>query len=80
MTLQVEMRRRMMAQQLSMVRERFYWWAGFFSLATIGLTAGYIKSRQPAVIAPLVPLSFLFGYQADMALGNKMERILGTDV
>ena len=42
--------------------------------------AGYIKSKQPAVIAPLVPLSFLFGYQADMALGNKMERILGTDV
>lgn len=67
----------MMAQQLSMARERFYWWAGFFSVATLALTVGTIKSKNPAFLGPMVPLSFMFGYQADLALGNKMERIIG---
>lgn len=33
------------------------------------------KSRRPAVIAPLLPLTFVVGYQADMAYGNKLKRI-----
>lgn len=75
--LQTEMRRRMLAQQLSMQREAFNWWFGFYSLAAIGLTLGGLKTKRPAFIAPLVPLSFVVGYQADLAIGNKMERILG---
>ena len=75
--MQQEMRKRGMAQQLGMARERFYWWSGFYSLALIGLTAGFIKMKNPLIITPLVPLSFVVGYQADLVLGNKMERILG---
>ena len=38
--------------------------------------AGFAKTKNPAVLSPLIPLTFLVGYQADMALGKKMERIL----
>ena len=75
--MQNEMRKRMMAQQLSRAREMFQWWLGFYSVASIGLIMGTIKTKNPAVLSPLVPLSFMFGYQADLAVGNKMERILG---
>ena len=37
----------------------------------------YIKTKQPAVFVPLLPLSFVVGYQADMAWGGKMERVVG---
>lgn len=36
-----------------------------------------MKTRNPAVLIPLIPLSFVLGYQYDMTKGNKMERILG---
>lgn len=32
---------------------------------------------MPWAIGPLVPLSFVVGYQADLAYGNKMERVIG---
>ena len=37
----------------------------------------FIKTRRPVTIVALVPLSFIMGYQLDMAFGNKMERITG---
>ena len=33
--------------------------------------------KQPWILGPLVPLSFMVAYQADLAYGNKMERVLG---
>jgi hypothetical protein len=76
LTMQMEMRNRMMAQQLAMVREAFNWYGSFYVLATLGLVAGYVRTKNPGLIAPIIPLSFIVGYQGDMALGNKMERIL----
>ncbi|KAK3732588.1 hypothetical protein QZH41_016067, partial [Actinostola sp. cb2023] len=35
----------------------------------------YVKTKNPAIIAPFIPLSFIVGYQADYAYGNKVERI-----
>lgn len=29
------------------------------------------------MLVPLLPLTFIAGYQADLAWGNKMERVLG---
>ena len=75
--MQNEMRKRMVATQLSMARERFKWWSGFYFTTLFGLSIGAIKSKRPAILAPLVPLTFLFGYQADLAKGDQMERILG---
>ena len=39
----------------------------------------FARTKRPAMIAPLIPLSFFVGYQADLAWGNKMERIIGKD-
>lgn len=36
----------------------------------------YVKTKHPAVWFPLLPLSFVVGYQADMAWGNKMDRVI----
>ena len=54
----------------------YYRYAGFYITATIGLLAGYARTKNPAMLGPIIPFTFLVGYQADMALGNKMERIL----
>ena len=35
----------------------------------------YRKSKNPAAIAPLLPLTFLVGYQGDLAYGTKVNRI-----
>ena len=35
----------------------------------------YRKSKNPATLAPFLPLSFVVGYQADLAYGTKMNRI-----
>ena len=40
--MQMQMRERMMAQQLAMARERLYWWGAFYTLAFVGLTRGYV--------------------------------------
>ncbi|KAL5486494.1 hypothetical protein EMCRGX_G018982 [Ephydatia muelleri] len=74
--MQLLMRERMVATQLAVAREAMYWWGGFYSLCLVGLTAGFLKTKKPGVIVPIVPLSFVVGYQADMAFGNKMERIV----
>ena len=80
MEMQLQMRNRAMAQQLGRARDMFNWYGAFYVLAAFGLTAGFLKTRRPWTIIPLVPLSFIVGYQADLALGNKMERILSKYV
>ena len=35
----------------------------------------YRKSRNPAALAPFLPLTFLVGYQGDLAYGTKVNRI-----
>ena len=67
------MRERMVASQLAVVREAMNWWGGIYALSLVGLTTGFLKTKKPGVLAPIIPLSFVVGYQADMALGSKME-------
>ena len=33
------------------------------------------RTKKPAAIAPLLPLTFIVGYQADLAYGTKVNRI-----
>ena len=33
------------------------------------------RTKKPTAIAPLLPLTFLVGYQADLAYGSKVNRI-----
>lgn len=37
----------------------------------------YAKLRNPAILAPFLPLTFVFGYQIDLAYGSKIGRIRG---
>ena len=33
------------------------------------------RTKKPAAIVPLLPLTFIVGYQADLAYGSKVNRI-----
>lgn len=37
------------------------------------------KTKRPGVLAPLIPLSFVLAYYADLAYGSKIHRIRGTN-
>ena len=38
----------------------------------------YKKSGHRGALAPLLPLTFIVGYQGDLAYGSKMDRIRGN--
>lgn len=69
------MRERMMATQVARARDMFQWWAAFYGVASLGMIAGFAKSKNKAAIAPLVPLTFIVAYQYDLAYWTKLERI-----
>ena len=73
--MQNEMRERMMAQQIARGREMFTWLSSFYVIASIGMVRGYKITRKPVALAPLLPLTFLVAYQADLAYGTKVNRI-----
>lgn len=75
--MQDQMRQRMMAMQIAWSREFLKYYGSFFSLATLGLTIGAIKAKRPALLAPVVPLSFILAYQVDMAYGTLSNRMRG---
>nr|CAD7462961.1 unnamed protein product [Timema tahoe] len=75
--MQNQMRERMVSMQVARARELLYWFGSFYILAALGMIAGFRRTRKPGVLAPLLPLSFIGGYQADMAYGNKLHRIRG---
>jgi len=40
-------------------------------------SSSFKRSGKPTAFVPLIPFTFVVGYQADLAHGNKMERIRG---
>ncbi|XP_068946879.1 plasminogen receptor (KT) [Petaurus breviceps papuanus] len=77
LTMQNEMRERQMAMQIAGTREFLKYFGAFFGIAAIGLTAGAIKKKQPALFLPVVPLSFVLAYQYDMGYGTLLQRMKG---
>lgn len=75
--LQNEMRERQMAMQIAWSREFLKYFGTFSGLATISLTAGAIKRKKPALLIPIVPLSFIFAYQCDLGYGTLLQRMKG---
>lgn len=73
--MQNQMRERMMAQQIARTREMFTWLATFYVVAGVAMIRGYRITKNPAALAPLLPLTFIVGYQGDAAYGSKMNRI-----
>ncbi|XP_047228315.1 plasminogen receptor (KT) [Girardinichthys multiradiatus] len=75
--MQNQMRERQMAMQIAWSREFLKYFGSFFAVATLGLTAGAIKSRKVGMMAPIVPLSIILAYQMDNAYGTLIYRMRG---
>ncbi|KAI9562578.1 hypothetical protein GHT06_010032 [Daphnia sinensis] len=73
--MQNQMRERMVALQIARAREMLNWFGTFYAVAAVGMLTGFRHTRKPGVLVPLLPLTFIFGYQVDMAYGNKLLRI-----
>ncbi|XP_075708095.1 plasminogen receptor (KT) [Rhinoderma darwinii] len=76
--MQNQMREKQMAMQIAWTREFLKYYGTFFSLTALGLTAGAIKGKKPALFIPIVPLGFIFAYQYDMGYGTLVHRMKGT--
>lgn len=66
----------MVATGIAQARDTLRWFGAFAAVAGTGLVAAASRTRNPAFLAPLVPLSFAFAYQYDFAHGDKMKRIV----
>ncbi|KFO93008.1 Plasminogen receptor (KT), partial [Buceros rhinoceros silvestris] len=75
--MQNQMRERQTAMQIAWTREFLKYFGTFFGLTAVGLAAGAIKKKNPAVLLPIVPLSFVFAYQYDMGYGTLLQRMKG---
>ncbi|XP_056370555.1 plasminogen receptor (KT) [Oenanthe melanoleuca] len=75
--LQNLMRERQTAMQIAWTREFLKYFGTFFGLAAVVLTTGAVKRKNPAVLLPILPLSFVFSYQYDMGYGTLLQRIKG---
>ncbi|XP_022617892.1 plasminogen receptor (KT) [Seriola dumerili] len=75
--MQNQMRERQMAMQIAWSREFLKYFGTFFSVATVGLTVGAVKRKKPVLLAPIIPLGFIFAYQMDSAYGTLIYRMRG---
>lgn len=64
-----------MAMNVARSRDMVQWFGGFYSLAFVGLVSRARATKNRGWAMPLVPLSFVLGYQLDMAYFSKMERV-----
>ena len=63
--------------QLAVSRELLNWFGSFLVVAAAGLITGFRRSAKPCVLVPFLPLTFVLGYQVDLAYGSKLNRIRG---
>jgi hypothetical protein len=68
----LKQRQLMMATQLALGRERFWYYQSFVVLAAIGLTSLAVVKKDIRVILPLFPLGFAYAFQYDLFYGNMM--------
>ncbi|XP_076048283.1 plasminogen receptor (KT)-like [Oratosquilla oratoria] len=70
------MAERQMAIQVAATRERLEWFLPFsMSSAAFLYYQGYVKTKSPVVMFPLIPMAFAFAWQLDFAYGNKGDRV-----
>ncbi|NXW70197.1 PLRKT protein, partial [Hirundo rustica] len=75
--LQNLMRERQTAMQIAWTREFLKYFGTFCGLAAVVLTTGAIKRKNPLVLLPMLPLSFVLSYHYDMGYGTLLQRIKG---
>ncbi|CAO1307354.1 unnamed protein product [Diamesa hyperborea] len=73
--MQYQMKERERALELAKNREMFLWMFGFYVVAASGIWSKFARIKRPAVLTPLVPLSFVLLYFGDLGYGSKTDRI-----
>lgn len=73
-----QIRERDVAMEISRSRELFYWIGSFYAVSLIGMVSRFQSTRRPAILAPVLPMSFVVAYFADAAYGSKAHRIRGS--
>ena len=74
--MQQTMRERMMAVQVAGARDMFMFYGGAMALIFPLLIIGSIKKKNPALLGPIIPFSFILAYQYDWAYYTKADRIM----
>ena len=68
----LKQRQLQMATQVSMARERFWYYSHFVHTLTFFLIVGAIKKKKVELLGPLLPLGFAYAFQYDMCYGTMM--------
>ncbi|KAJ8926819.1 hypothetical protein NQ314_020667 [Rhamnusium bicolor] len=71
-----QMRERQVALEIAKSRELFFWYGAFYLTSVAWAITSYRYKRKSIYLAPLLPLTFVVAYQADLAYGNKLHRII----
>ena len=72
--MQNEMRERQMSMQIARAREVVKYFGCFYCIMVTGGLIGAIKTKNPRLLIPAVPLSFVLTFQLDSAYGDLMLR------
>ncbi|KAI8773234.1 plasminogen receptor (KT) [Biomphalaria glabrata] len=75
LAMQNEIRERQMAAMIAKSRDVFWFYTTFETLFSTGLTLGALRTKRYSLLVPIIPLSFIFAYQWDLAYGSKLTRI-----
>ncbi|KAG5676378.1 hypothetical protein PVAND_006219 [Polypedilum vanderplanki] len=73
--LHAQMKQRERALEIARNRELFLWSLGFYLTAATGIVSKFARVKRPAVLTPLIPLTFVLGYLGDLSYGTKLHRI-----
>ena len=64
--------------QIALARERFTYYCYFYATVSPLLLLNAFRNKNPVYIGPLIPLTFILGFQYDMCYGKMMERARET--
>uniref|UniRef100_A0A1A9WVR1 Plasminogen receptor (KT) n=1 Tax=Glossina brevipalpis TaxID=37001 RepID=A0A1A9WVR1_9MUSC len=70
-----QIKEREQAMELARTRELFFWLSGFYLTSFFVTVSYYQRIKRSIVFLPMIPLTFICGYYADMAYGSKLHRI-----
>ncbi|KAL7046550.1 hypothetical protein ACKWTF_002637 [Chironomus riparius] len=73
--MQAQMKQRERAQEIAKNRELFIWMSAFYLIAGSGIMSKFFRVKRPAVLSPLIPMSFVLLYYGDLSYGTKLHRI-----
>mmetsp|Transcript_37993 Transcript_37993/g.93384 ORF Transcript_37993/g.93384 Transcript_37993/m.93384 type:complete len:154 (+) Transcript_37993:82-543(+) len=71
----LKQRELMMSVQVAQARDNLLWISGVGALVAFGGGVNFLKTKSPAGLIPLGPLSVAWAYTYDFAYGTKLQRV-----